>query len=90
LLTLAGPILPNAEVVVDPSSGSEDIHVAGLPAALRQANLYSRSHFEPFLERRQQFGRARRMGLPKGGFPTWQRKTTSAFAAPAANSYYVK
>jgi hypothetical protein len=63
--------------------------VAGLPAALRQPNLCFRRHFEPFLERRRQFGRGRRMGLSNQAAKE-ETVDDMSVAAPAANSCYVK
>jgi hypothetical protein len=89
LLTLAGPTILTPKLLPILPAAPKDIRMAGLPAALRQPNLCFRRHFEPFLERRRQFGRARRMGLHKAvSQPGSERRhgRQLGLAAPAATS----
>jgi hypothetical protein len=92
LLTLAGPITLHRSCCQSFPAAPKDIRVAGLPAALRQPNLFFRRHFEPFLERRRPDGLVAWVYTRRFPNPAAKEDTVDdlGVAAPAANSYYVK
>jgi hypothetical protein len=93
LLTLAGPILPNAEVVAILPAAPRDIRVAGLPAALRQPNLRFNVISTRFWSGADNSDGLVACVYPRR-FPNPAAKEDTeddlGVATPAANSYYVK